>query len=435
VSPFPRCLFLCAFALLSLRSSAQAPTQALGRITFPTSGAPAAQPAFLRGVLLLHSFEYDDAIVAFRQAQKTDPNFALAYWGEAMCYNQPLWYNESTDMARAVLGRLGATPASRQAKAATVREQGYLDAVERLFGQGDKPGRDRGYADRMAALSRQFPDDDEAAAFHALALLATIPSGQRNTDISLKAGAIATAILKKNPSHPGAAHYALHAFDDGEHAAMGLEAARTYARIAPASSHARHMPSHVFLPLGMWDEAAASDESSFAASVDRVKRLGLSMAQADFHSLSWLHYEYLQQGRFAKAREVEEIVRRVIGSQGSRGSQGSHGSQGSGRSGGSRVADPENPANPRNPANANHVESEIGRGFGSASLKSELGSMRARRVVESRSWADMKGQGSFENIDELFALGMASVSAPRRRRCRTAMPVKLPRSWGPGSTG
>src|SRR5437016_5095228 len=93
---------------------------------------------------------------------------------------------------------------------------------------------------------------------------------------------------------------------------MGLQAARTYARIAPASSHARHMPSHVFLPLGMWDEAAASDESSFAASVDRVKRLGLSMAQADFHSLSWLHYEYLQQGRFAKAREVEETVRKAL---------------------------------------------------------------------------------------------------------------------------
>ena len=95
---------------------------------------------------------------------------------------------------------------------------------------------------------------------------------------------------------------------------MGLQAARTYARIAPASSHARHMPSHVFLPLGLWDEAAASDESSFAASVDRVKRLGLSMAQADFHSLSWLHYEYLQQGRFAKAREVEETVRKALAS-------------------------------------------------------------------------------------------------------------------------
>src|SRR5438045_9265633 len=149
----------------------------------------------------------------------------------------------------------------------------------------------------MGTLSRQFPDDDEAAAFHALSLLATIPSGGRNPEVSLKAGAIATAILKKNPQHPGAAHYALHAFDDGEHAAMGLEAARAYAQIAPASSHARHMPSHVFLPLGLWDEAVASDKSAFAASVEYVKRNGLTSSQLDFHGLPWLHYEYLQHGR------------------------------------------------------------------------------------------------------------------------------------------
>ena len=184
--------------------------------------------------------------------------------------------------------------------------------MERLFGDGAKAARDRAYTDRMAELTRQFPEDDEAAALYALALLATIPEGERNAAVSLKAGGIASAILAKNPEHPGAAHYALHAFDDGEHAAMGLKAARIYARIAPASSHARHMPSHIFLPLGMWDEAVASDESSFAASVDRVKRLGLSMAQADFHSLSWLHYEYLQQGRFAKAREVMRTVERAI---------------------------------------------------------------------------------------------------------------------------
>jgi tetratricopeptide (TPR) repeat protein len=394
MSPFPRCFLVCALALLSLRSSAQAPTPSLGRITFPNSGSPAAQPAFLRGVLLLHSFEYDDAIEAFRQAQKTDPNFALAFWGEAMCYNQPLWYNENADKARAALARLGPTPEARQAKAPTVREKGYLDAVERLFGQGDKPARDRAYADRMAAFSRQLPDDNEAAAFHALALLATIPSGERNAEVSLKAGAIATAILKRNPDHPGAAHYALHAFDDGEHAAMGLQAARTYARIAPASSHARHMPSHVFLPLGMWDEAAASDESAFAASVDRVKRLGLSMAQADFHSLSWLHYERLQQGRFAKAREVEETVRRAL-------PDASH--------------DRHQPA-----VDHPHAESEIGRGFSSTSLRSELGSMRARRIAESGSWPDMKGQGSFENIDELFALGIASVNLGDLARAEAA---------------
>ncbi len=389
-------------ALLSSRAI-QTQSQTLGRISFPTSGSAQAQPSFIRGVLLLHSFEYDDAIAAFREAQRLDPGFAMAYWGEAMCHNQTLWYNESVEKARAVLAKLAPARAARQAKAPTAREKGYLDAVERLFGDGDvqrnKLQRNRAYADRMAELMRQFPDDDEAAALYALSLLGTIPSGQRDPVTSLKAGNIATAILKKNPEHPGAAHYALHAFDDGEHAAMGLQAARIYARIAPASSHARHMPSHVFLPLGMWDEAVASDEASFAASVERVKRLGLSMAQADFHSLSWLHYEYLQQGRFAKARELMKTVEQAI----------------------TAPSPPARPASPALPAHPAHVESEIGRGFSSMSLKSELGSMRARLIVESGSWGDMRGQGSFENIDELFALGYAALKLGDQGRAEAAV--------------
>jgi tetratricopeptide (TPR) repeat protein len=379
---------------LSVAVTLAAQSPRLGRIVFPTSGSAQAQPAFMRGVLLLHSFEYDDAIASFHEAQRLDPAFALAYWGEAMCFNQTLWFNENVEKARGALARLAPTRAARQAKAPTPREKGYLDAVERLFGDGDKTARNRAYADRMAELTRQFPEDDEAALFYALALLGTIGEGQRDPVASQKAGSIATAILKKNPEHPGAAHYALHAFDDGEHAAMGLEAARIYARIAPASSHARHMPSHVFLPLGMWDEATASDESAFAASVARVKRLGLSMAQADFHSLSWLHYEYLQQGRLGKAREVMKTVEDAL------------------RFGSAALSGPR--GGPERPAlqalgEHQHAESEIGRGFSSTSLKSELGSMRARLVVDAGAWSDMRGQGNFENIDELFALGYAAV--------------------------
>jgi len=391
----------------------------LGRISFPTSGSPQAQPAFLRGVLFLHSFEYDDAIDAFRQAQKADSGFAMAYWGEALSYNQPLWLNENLDKARATLAHLGPTRAARQSKAPTAREQGYLDAVERLFGDGDKASRDRAYADRMGQLHAQFPEDDEASVFYALALLSTIPAGERNLPVSLKAGEIALAVLKRNPEHPGANHYALHAFDDGEHAARALQAARTYARIAPASSHARHMPSHVFLPLGMWDAAVASDEAAFATSVEIAKRKGLSASQYDFHALSWLHYEYLQQGRFAKARETMRTVEMAL-AQGSRGSQGAQGAQGALGAQGARGA--RGAENPEHPANhANHVESEIGKGYGETSLKSELASMKARLVVESGDWAPMKGQGSFDNIDELFALGMASVPLGDRGRADAAL--------------
>jgi len=407
-------ILAAVLSLAAQRSPSPSPSPSLGRISFPTSGATQAQAPFVRGVLLLHSFEYDDAIEAFRQAQRIDPAFAMAYWGEALSYNQPLWYNEDVGKARAVLARLAPTRAARQAKAPTAREKAYLDAVERLFGDGGKAERDRAYAEAMAAIARQFPNDEDAAALYALALLATRPSGDRDTAVSLKAGGIASAVLAKNPEHPGAAHYALHAFDDGEHAAMGLKAARIYARIAPASSHARHMPSHIFLPLGMWDEAVASDESAFAASVDRVKRLGLSMAQADFHSLSWLHYEYLQQGRFAKARELMRTVERAIAEPAGGTPKGAPYDR-------SRPALP-GPPDPRDlVGHTGHVESEIGRGYDAMSLKGELASMKARLVMETADWAQMKGQTSFENIDELFVLGVASVPLNDRARADAAL--------------
>jgi tetratricopeptide (TPR) repeat protein len=385
-------LCLCAFVTvvtLFLREphALQAQSPGLGRISFPTSGSPAAQPLFIRGVLLLHSFEYDDAIDAFRDAERIDPVFVMAYWGEAMCYNQPLWFHEDAVKARDALARLDTARANGRV---TAREQRYITAIESLFGEGDKPTRDRAYTDQMGDLARAYPDDDEAAAFYALALLATVPPTQPNADVSLKAGAIASAILERNPQHPGAAHYALHAYGDGQHAAMGLKAARTYARIAPASSHARHMPSHVFLPLGMWDEAAMADESAFAASAERVKRHGASPAQLDFHSLSWLQYEYLQQGRFAKARELLEPMRQALTA----------------------------------PSASNvhtHVESEIGRGFAPMALQSELASMRARLVVESGNWTEMKGRGTFDNVDELFALGLASAKLGDLKRAEAAL--------------
>src|SRR5205814_81443 len=182
--------------------------------------------------------------------------------------------------------------------------------------------------------------------------------------------------------------------------------------------------------LGMWDEAVASDESSFAASVDRVKRQGLSMAQADFHSLGWLHYEYLQQGRFAKAREIMQTVERAIvgGGPAEAGHYRNSDSSDSDRSGRGSSSDRSDRGSSvvsgfsRTVENAHqHVESEIGKGFNPISLKSELASMKARLVIESGAWSTMKGVGTFDNIDELFALGMASVKLGDARRAEAAL--------------
>ncbi len=273
----------------------------LGRTDFPTSGSPAAQPAFLRGVLLLHSFEYADAAEEFRKAQALDPGFAMAYWGEAMTYNHPLWMERDRGAAMKALERLAPTRAERLAKAPTEREKMYLAAVEDLYEDGEKPARDRAYAEAMRRLHERFPDDLDAAAFYALALMGTCED-KRDVATYMQAAAILEEVFAKNPQHPGAAHYLIHCYDDPAHAPLGMRPARVYAKIAPAAVHALHMPSHIFFASGMWEAAVASNQASWQASVDRAERKHLGAGEHSFHALSWLEYAYLQLGRWRDAR-------------------------------------------------------------------------------------------------------------------------------------
>ncbi len=283
----------------------------LGDIRFPNSGAAAAQPAFVRGVLLLHSFEFDDAAEAFREAQHVDPGFALAYWGEAMTYNHPLWREQDRDKALAALRRLAATPEARRAKAPTERERGYLAAVDLLYGDdpgggpgsanADKVARDARYSAAMGALSARFPDDLEARAFYALSILGTA-EGNRDFAIYMRAAAIAEEVFAANPRHPGAAHYLIHSYDDPVHAPLGLRAARVYAQIAPAASHAQHMISHIYVALGEWDQAAAANVKAVDIAAARRASKGLGVDALNYHALHWLVYSYLQAGRFDDAR-------------------------------------------------------------------------------------------------------------------------------------
>ncbi|HEY7113660.1 MAG TPA: hypothetical protein VIA45_12075 [Thermoanaerobaculia bacterium] len=288
--------------------SAQAPAR-LGKIDFPTSGSPEAQAPFRTGALLLHSFEFEDAAAAFRQAQEIQPGFAMAYWGEAMTYNHPLWAEQDRDAALKALAKLGPSPEARRAKAPTPREKMYLDAVEALYAQGggDKTARDRAYEEAMERLSAAFPDDLDAASFYALSILGAC-EGKRDTARYMKAAAIVEEVFAKNPEHPGAAHYLIHCYDDPVHAPLGMRAARVYAQIAPAATHALHMPSHIFLASGMWPEVVSSNEASWKASVDRAERQKLGPDAHSFHALSWLEYGYLQQGRYADARNTLALM-------------------------------------------------------------------------------------------------------------------------------
>lgn len=373
-----RNILVMSLALLGFVGFIGAQTSDLGRIDFPTSGSPEAQKHFLRGALLLHSFEYDDAKEEFQQAEKLDPNFAMAYWGEAMTYSHPIWNQQDLEGARAALNRLAPTPEARLAKAPTEREKDFLRAVEALYGDGDKKSRNRAYAESLGRMYRNDPNDLEAAAFYALAILGTSSEG-RDIPTYIKAGAIAEEVYQKNPNHPGGLHYLIHSYDDPVHAPLGLRPARIYAKVAPAAAHALHMPSHIFIAMGMWDEAVASNEGSFSAGEERVKLKGLPIDARNYHALWWLEYGYLQQGRYRDARRMLSLVE------------------------------------------------EDARKTTSRATRTHLAYMGAAYAIETRQWdaipsiADTSSLGLTAAANYLFVKGMSAVKTDNRAAASTAL--------------
>src|SRR6185436_12873426 len=157
------------------------------------------------------------------------------------------------------------TPAGRVAKAKLPKEKAFFEAQQQLyFGPGDKLARDQAYSQAMARMYAQWPDDHEVAVFYALSLLGTVRPGDTGFRRQALAASIAESVFQQNPKHPAAAHFIIHAFDDPDHAPLGLPAARAYARIAPSAAHALHMPSHIFVQLGLWTDVVASNVDAYA---------------------------------------------------------------------------------------------------------------------------------------------------------------------------
>jgi len=295
-----------------LMSVFPAVSQELGTIAFPTSGASAAQEAFLTGVKALHSFQFDEAALAFQQAQKVDPSFAMAHWGEAMSHNHALWAQQDVEAAKRILDRLDPTHEGRVAKAKLPKEKAFLEAMQILyFSPGDKLARDTAYSEAMASMAAQWPDDHEIAVFYSLSLLGTVRPGDTGFRRQALAASIAQRVFQENPKHPGAAHFIIHSFDDPDHAPLGLTAARAYATIAPSAAHALHMPSHIFIQLGMWQEAAASNVVAYKAAVDLNTRMKLAEGREDFHTLSWLAYAHTMLGRLDDAKKNVDLAKQA----------------------------------------------------------------------------------------------------------------------------
>ena len=288
-----------ALALLALALSAPAIAQhehvdsgAGPKLAGPGQGSPQA-----RGLYLLHNFEYGRATAAFREAQAADPANVMAYWGEAMTHNHPLWAEQDAAAAKAALARLAPSAQARRAKARTPREGLWLDAVEALYGDGSKVERDGAYHRRMATLFEADPADIDARTFYALSTLG-MAHGGRDIALYMKAAALLEEVYPQYPDHPGVLHYLIHSYDDPAHAPLGVRAARRYAAVAPDAGHAQHMISHIFLALGDWPAVERTNVRADGVVAAQRAAEGKPASYCGHYS-EWLVYSLLQQGKDA----------------------------------------------------------------------------------------------------------------------------------------
>ena len=277
----------------------------IGSVYFMTSCSKAIEGDFNRGVALLHSFQYEQARQAFEEILSLDSNCAMAQWGVAMSHYHGLWDNGDTAAGRQALQKAkeiaGANPKT------TTREKAYIDALGEIYRTDGKNQDENAHAfeQAMGALQAAYPEDSEAAIFHALTLYISAPKSDKTYANQRKCGEILEPIFAKQPHHPGVAHYIIHCYDNPVLAEQGLTAARMYASIAPASAHANHMPSHIFTRVGSWDESIASNKRSaqLAVEAEGSSKNGEARDQR-LHAMDYLEYAYLQSGRVTQAKNV-----------------------------------------------------------------------------------------------------------------------------------
>jgi tetratricopeptide (TPR) repeat protein len=283
----------------------------LGTVKFPTSCAAAVRSEFERAVAMLHSFWYEEAEKTFLAVAQKDPGCAMAHWGGALSLYHPLW---APPDAQQVSRAREALQAAKAAKRKTPREAAYLAAVEAYYSPDRSDYRDRAlaYEKAMEQVYLRHPRDREAAAFYALSLLGTALPSDKTYANQKKAGALLEKVFAAQPLHPGVAHYLIHSYDYPALAQRGLDAARRYAKIAPSAPHALHMPSHIFIRLGLWSDAIASNQASAQAAREYGHKMGWDGAwDQQLHAMDYLAYGYLQSGQPAAARRVLEELRGI----------------------------------------------------------------------------------------------------------------------------
>jgi tetratricopeptide (TPR) repeat protein len=288
-------------------------SEQLGHVSFPTSCAAGSQAPMERGVALLHSFGYTEAQMQFEAIAKDDPACAMAHWGIAMTQFQELWGRpDAASLKRGAEEMAKARALASPPATITPREQAYIAALSAFFNPADIPFQQRtdAYEAKMNALHAEFPGDVEGAAFDALSMLASVAPDDTSLTHEHQALAILVPLFAAHPEHPGLAHYIIHTCDTPALAPDGLGAAREYARIAPSSPHALHMPGHIFARLGMWPEDIDSNLASVAAS-EKAEAAGQPGSAHQMHADEFLIYAYLQVGQDEKAKVLTDKMRAI----------------------------------------------------------------------------------------------------------------------------
>jgi len=291
--------FLCHAPLAGAQESHQhshGNTEELGRVNFPVTCTPQARRQLNRAVAWLHSFEYEEAEKGFTEVAATDPRCGMAHWGIAMSNYHPIWAPPS--VAELKKG-LSAIEKAKSVGARTERELDYIAAIEFFYKDSDKLDhrtRALAYGEAMERLYRRYPSDSEAGVFYALTLIAKgMMTGDKSYANEKKAAQILNRVLAREPRHPGVAHYLIHSYDYPALALLALPAARSYAKIAPASAHAQHMPSHIFTRLGLWQEAVRSNlDAKASAKAYAVRNRMPGAWDEQLHAMDYLAYAYLQ---------------------------------------------------------------------------------------------------------------------------------------------
>ena len=300
-------LFLASVALAQEHADVSPTDEKLGTVSFPTSCSAAAQPLFNRAVALLHSFEFKHAIEGFNATLETDPSCAMAEWGIGLSRWGNPFAARNRPAAQLQQGR-DAVDRARKIGIATARETAFVDAVSLLYARFetvDQRTRMLAYRDAMAKVAEANADDTEASIFYALSIAAAASPADKTYADLLKSGAILDKIAATHPNHPGIAHYTIHSYDVAPLANRALDAAWCYAKIAPSTPHALHMPSHTFTRLGYWQESIDTNIASSAVA----KREG-STAE-ELHALDYRVYAYLQTAQDGAAREISGALPEV----------------------------------------------------------------------------------------------------------------------------